>query len=133
MNTNFTNFTDLIIRSSLLAFVSKRRKNCQLSIINYQLKNSASRRIFLVALRSRFSPIFLLASILPDKVFGQSQKKLYLCVININNTRMTNLNQIKLVLFEKYKKGKWLADEHGKTSCTVIKWWSNSLQLDLQS
>ena len=59
--------------------VACRRKNCQLSIINYQLKNSARCGIFLVAQRSKLSPYFLLASILPDKVFGRSVYFLYFC------------------------------------------------------
>ena len=46
---------------------------------------------------------------------------------------MTNLNRIKVVLVEKGKTGKWLAEEIGKTSCTVSKWCSNSIQPDLQT
>ena len=44
---------------------------------------------------------------------------------------MANLNRIKLVLVEKNKTGKWLADELGKTPCTVSKWCQNSIQPDL--
>lgn len=44
---------------------------------------------------------------------------------------MTNLNRIKVVLVEKGKTGKWLAEEIGKTPCTVSKWCSNSIQPDL--
>lgn len=44
---------------------------------------------------------------------------------------MANLNRIKVVLVEKGKTGKWLAAEIGKTPCTVSKWCSNSIQLDL--
>lgn len=46
---------------------------------------------------------------------------------------MANLNRIKVVLVEKGKTGKWLADELGKTQCTVSKWCSNSIQPDLQT
>ena len=46
---------------------------------------------------------------------------------------MTNLNRIKVVLVEKGKTGKWLAEELGKTPCTVSKWCSNSIQPDLQT
>lgn len=46
---------------------------------------------------------------------------------------MANLNRIKVVLEEKGKTGKWLAEEIGKTPCTVSKWCSNSIQPDLQT
>lgn len=46
---------------------------------------------------------------------------------------MANLNRIKLVLVEKNKTGKWLADKLGKTPCTVSKWCSNSIQPDLKT
>ncbi len=44
---------------------------------------------------------------------------------------MTNLNRIKVVLVEKQKTGKWLAEQLGKSTCTVSKWCSNSIQPDL--
>lgn len=43
---------------------------------------------------------------------------------------MANLNRIKLVLVEKNKTGKWLADKLGKTPCTIIKWCQNTIQSD---
>ena len=46
---------------------------------------------------------------------------------------MANLNRNKVVLVEKGKTGKWLAEEIGKTPCTVSKWCSNSIQPDLQT
>lgn len=46
---------------------------------------------------------------------------------------MANLNRIKLVLVEKNKTGKWLADELGKTPSTVSKWCQNSIQPDLKT
>ena len=46
---------------------------------------------------------------------------------------MANLNRIKVVLVEKGKTGKWLAEMVGKTPCTVSKWCSNSIQPDLQT
>ena len=46
---------------------------------------------------------------------------------------MANLNRIKVVLVEKRKTGKWLAEAIGKTPCTVSKWCSNSIQPDLQT
>lgn len=44
---------------------------------------------------------------------------------------MANLNRIKIVLVEKQKTGKWLAEQLGKSTCTVSKWCSNSTQPDL--
>lgn len=44
---------------------------------------------------------------------------------------MANLNRIKVVLVEKQKTGKWLAEQMGKSACTVSKWCSNSIQPDL--
>lgn len=44
---------------------------------------------------------------------------------------MPNLNRIKVVLVEKGKTGKWLAEQLGKSNCSVSKWCSNSIQPDL--
>lgn len=44
-----------------------------------------------------------------------------------------NLNRIKVVLVEQGKTGRWLAGQLGKSSCTVSKWCSNSIQPDLQT
>lgn len=44
---------------------------------------------------------------------------------------MANLNRIKVILVEKRKTGKWLAEQLGKSTCTVSKWCSNSIQPDL--
>ena len=46
---------------------------------------------------------------------------------------MANLNRLKAVLAEQDKTGKWLADQLGKSNCTVSKWCSNSIQPDLQT
>lgn len=46
---------------------------------------------------------------------------------------MANLNRIKVVLVEKGKTGKWLAEQVGKSACTVSKWRNNSVQPDLQT
>ncbi len=44
---------------------------------------------------------------------------------------MANLNRIKVTLVEKRKTGKWLSEQLGKSTCTVSKWCSNSIQPDL--
>lgn len=46
---------------------------------------------------------------------------------------MANLNRIKVVLVEKQKTGKWLAEQLGKSNCTISKWCSNTIQPDLQT
>lgn len=46
---------------------------------------------------------------------------------------MVKINRIKVVLVEKEKSGKWLADQLGKSTCTVSKWCSNTTQPDLQT
>ncbi len=46
---------------------------------------------------------------------------------------MANINRLKVVLVEQGKTGKWLAGELGKSTCTIIKWCSNSVQPDLKT
>lgn len=46
---------------------------------------------------------------------------------------MANLNRLKAVLAEQDKTGKWLAEQLGKSNCTVSKWCQNSIQPDLQT
>lgn len=46
---------------------------------------------------------------------------------------MDSYNRIKVVLVEHSKTGKWLAGQLGKSSCTVSKWCSNSIQPDLKT
>ena len=46
---------------------------------------------------------------------------------------MAKLNCIKAVLAEQDKTSKWLAEQVGKSACTVSKWCSNSVQPDLNT
>lgn len=46
---------------------------------------------------------------------------------------MANINRIKVVLVEQNKSGKWLAEQLGKSTCTVSKWCQNSIQPDLKT
>ena len=46
---------------------------------------------------------------------------------------MNNLNKLKVVLVEQGKTGKWLAGQMGKSTCTVSKWCSNTVQPDLKT
>ena len=44
---------------------------------------------------------------------------------------MKDINRLKIVLVEKKKTGKWLAEQLGKNPSTVSKWCSNVSQPDL--
>lgn len=46
---------------------------------------------------------------------------------------MAKLNRIKAVLAEQEKTSKWLAEQVGKSACTVSKWCSNTIQPDLNT
>jgi DNA-binding Xre family transcriptional regulator len=45
---------------------------------------------------------------------------------------MAKINRLKVVLVEKEKTSKWLADQLGKSTCTVIRWCSNTTPSDLK-
>ena len=44
---------------------------------------------------------------------------------------MEDINRLKIVLAEKKRTGKWLAEQLGKNPSTVSKWCSNVAQPDL--
>ena len=44
------------------------------------------------------------------------------------NNRMTAINRIKVVLVEKQRTNKWLAEQLGKSENTISKWCSNKVQ-----
>ena len=46
---------------------------------------------------------------------------------------MSNYNRLKLVLVEHQKTGKWLAEQLGRSTCTVSKWCSTTVQPDLRT
>ena len=46
---------------------------------------------------------------------------------------MSKINRITAVLAEQEKTSKWLAEQVGKSACTVSKWCSNSVQPDLNT
>ena len=72
------------------------------------------------------------ASFLPV-VLNCRQFLIYLHRITNVLLDMANLNRIKVVLVEKQKTGKWLAEQLGKSNCTVSKWCSNTIQPDLNT
>ena len=44
-----------------------------------------------------------------------------------------DINRIKIVLVEKIKPGKWLAEQLGKDPATVSKWCTNAAQPSLET
>ena len=52
------------------------------------------------------------------------------CIYNLNSR---NINRIKVVLVEKKKTNKWLADQIGKDQATVSKWCTNTTQPTLET
>ena len=61
------------------------------------------------------------------------QEKHYICTTNYNNIIMEtkDLNRLKVVLAEKKRTNKWLAEQLGKDPATVSKWCTNSAQPNL--
>ena len=55
----------------------------------------------------------------------------YLCIEFNLMIDMEDINRLKLVLVEKKKTGKWLAEQLGKDPSTVSKWCTNVSQPDL--
>ena len=51
----------------------------------------------------------------------------------LNIHTMADLNRIKVVLVEMKRTGKWLAEQLGKSTCTVSKYCSNAVQPDLHT
>ena len=45
---------------------------------------------------------------------------------------MSGLNRIKIVLVEKDKTGRWLAEQLGVSVTTISRWCSNSTQPDIK-
>ena len=59
----------------------------------------------------------------------------YLCEQNITIRRMESrrLNRIKVVLVDKQKSNKWLAEQVGKDPATISKWVTNTTQPNLET
>ena len=62
------------------------------------------------------------------------KKKQYLCtrIYIIYNMNSKHLNRIKVVLAEKDKSNKWLAEQLGKDQATISKWVTNTTQPNLE-
>lgn len=50
----------------------------------------------------------------------------------VMDTGNERINRLKVVLAEKNKKGKWLAEQLGKNEATVSRWYSNTAQPSLE-
>lgn len=46
---------------------------------------------------------------------------------------MKEINRLRIILAEKNKTGKWLAEQLGKDPSTISKWYSNSSQPQLDT
>ncbi len=66
--------------------------------------------------------------IMPIELF--SIPLLSFCVLRVE---MKKVNRLKIILAEKNKTGKWLAEQLGKDPSTVSKWCSNSSQPQLDT
>lgn len=51
----------------------------------------------------------------------------------LNNTSMADINRLKVVLVEKKKTSKWLAEAMGKDPATISKWCTNTSQPSLET
>jgi len=52
--------------------------------------------------------------------------------IDAIETTTVRINRLKVVLAEKNRKGKWLAEQLGKNEATVSRWCSNTAQPSLE-
>lgn len=57
----------------------------------------------------------------------------YLCLQSQFVIGMNEINRLRIILAEKNKTGKWLAEQLGKDPSTISKWCSNSSQPQLDT
>lgn len=57
----------------------------------------------------------------------------YFCKTNYKYNDMSDINRLKVVLAEKKRTNKWLAEQLGKDQGTVSKWCTNTLQPNLKT
>ncbi len=57
----------------------------------------------------------------------------YFCKTNCKYNDMSDINRLKVVLAEKKRTNKWLAEQLGKDQGTVSKWCTNTLQPNLKT
>jgi Helix-turn-helix. len=56
-----------------------------------------------------------------------------LCRINLKQMANKDLNRLKVVLAEKKRTNKWLAEQLGKDQGTISKWCTNTSQPDMET
>lgn len=54
------------------------------------------------------------------------------CIIRSINPNIKMINRIKIVLVERQRTSKWLAEQLGKTENTISRWCSNKAQPSLE-
>ena len=61
-------------------------------------------------------------------------KKVYLCIVIFEKVKMDkDINRIKVVLAEKKRTNKWLAEQLGCAPTTVSKWCTNACQPPMET
>jgi transcriptional regulator with XRE-family HTH domain len=60
-------------------------------------------------------------------------EKHYICTKFKFNRMKQDLNRLKVVLVERKRTSKWLAEELGKNPTTISKWCQNKIQPDLST
>ncbi len=53
--------------------------------------------------------------------------------VDIAKSKMKDINRLKVVLAEKKRTNKWLAEQLGKDPATVSKWCTNTMQPNLET
>jgi transcriptional regulator with XRE-family HTH domain len=61
------------------------------------------------------------------------EKSIYLHSESTNGDNMKPINRIKVMLVEKQKTGKWLAEQLGRDPATVSRWCSNTMQPSIET
>lgn len=58
---------------------------------------------------------------------------IFLSFVNLAKSKMKDINRLKVVLAEKKRTNKWLAEQLGKDPATVSKWCTNTMQPNLET
>ena len=77
-----------------------------------------------------------LCSYFYQNIMTSAKKNRYLCIqyyVITYNMEGKNLNRLKVVLAEKKRTNKWLAEQIGVDQATVSKWCTNSAQPNLEN
>jgi len=51
----------------------------------------------------------------------------------MRNTKMKQINRLKVLLVERNKSGKWLAEQLGKDPATISRWCNNHAQPSIET